>query len=145
MTAIMPFTGLSAFRREMDRLFDRITDDRENEFPVVGDWIPPLDLHETHDAVTVRMDVPGLEPKDLHLTLQENLLTIRGERLEEKETKVETTYRTERRYGSFTRAIRLPSMVNPDKVNATFRNGVLNITMPKLPEAKGTEIPVKTV
>ena len=144
MTAIIPFTGLTAFRREMDRLFDRMSDDRGSEFVLLGEWIPPLDLHESPDAITVRMDAPGLEARDLRLTLQENLLTVRGERKEEKETGDETAYCTERRHGSFTRAVRLPTMVNADRVNASFKNGVLTITLPKLPEAKGTEIPVMT-
>ena len=143
MKALVPNTGMEAFRKEMDRFFDRLWEGEWKEPTQLGEWSPALDLVESKDMVTVRLDVPGLEPGDLHLNLQEHTLTIRGEKRVEREDKTETRYRSERQYGQFTRIVRLPASINPDKVNATFRNGVLTVTMPKLPEAKGTEIQIK--
>lgn len=143
MKTLVPNPGIESFRKELDRFFDRLWEGDWKEPTLLGEWSPALDLVETKDLVTVRMDVPGLEPGDLHLNLQEHTLTIRGEKRVEREDKTETRYRSERQFGQFTRIVRLPSSVNPDKVNATFRNGVLTVTMPKLPEAKGTEIPIK--
>jgi HSP20 family protein len=138
-----PAPGLVSLRREVDKLFDRLWDGDWERFPFVGEWMPALDLTENKDSITVRLDVPGMEPKDIHVNLQENVLTIRGEKKVEKEETSETFYRSERQHGSFTRTVRLPAGVDGTKVNATFKNGVLSIVMPKVPEAKGTEIPIK--
>ncbi len=145
MKALVPNAGIESFRKEMDRFFDRLWEGDWKEPSAMGEWSPPLDLVETKDTITVRLDVPGMEPGDLHLNLQEGALTIRGEKKVEREEKGETRYRMERQYGQFTRLVRLPAGVNPDKVVAMFRNGVLTVTLPKLPEAKGTEIPIKAV
>lgn len=143
MKPLVPSSGIESFRKELDRFFDRLWEGEWKEPTMLGEWSPPLDLTESKDMVTVRLDVPGLEPSDLHLNLQEHTLTIRGEKRIEREDKTETRYRQERQYGQFTRIVRLPASVNPDKVNATFRNGVLTVILQKLPEAKGTEIPIK--
>ena len=142
MKMLAPAAGFTSLKNEMDRLFEKFWD---GDFapPFLGEWLPPLDLMEGLDAVTVAVDVPGFEPKDIHVTLREAVLTIRGERKTETERKDEKVYRTERSSGSFTRMVRLPVAVDGNRVQATFKNGVLTIVMPKSPEARGTDIPVK--
>jgi len=106
-------------------------------------WMPSLDLAETKDALMVKVETPGIDPKDIQVTLQENLLTIKGEKKHEKEEKDERHHRVERSYGAFTRTVRLPVAVDGGKVDAKFKNGLLTVTLPKTPGAKGTTVPVK--
>jgi HSP20 family protein len=142
MKTLNPGTGLMSFRKEMDRLFDRFWD-RDIELPTNGEWMPPLDLTETRDALVCKLDVPGMDAKDIRIVIQDNIHTVRGEKKVEKEEKDETYHRSERQYGEFVRNLRVPAPVDGSKINATFHNGVLTILMPKAPEAKGTEIPIK--
>ncbi len=102
------------------------------EFPTM----PRVDLAETDDEVTVTADLPGLEEKDLDVTLDGDLLTIRGTRKEEKDDKKHNYHMTERYYGEVQRVIQVPAGVDPEKVKAAFKNGVLKVTLTKLPEAK---------
>lgn len=144
MKTLAPWTGLTTFRNEMDRLFDRFWDLDVPELPSLrGEWTPSLDLAETKDALVVKTEIPGIEPKEIQVSLQDQVLTIKGEKKQEKEEKDEHYYRMERSYGAFARTIRLPVPVDGSKVNATFKNGVLTITLPKTPAAKGTTIPIK--
>ena len=94
---------------------------------------------------TARIEIPGLEPKDVQVTLQDNILTVKGEKKEELKQKDERFYRMERSHGIFSRSIRLPSAVEGAKVNAVFKNGVLTVTVPKSPEAKASTIPIKVM
>jgi len=142
MKALAPAVNLTGLKNEMDRLFERLWDG--DIAPVtIGDWMPALDLSENEVALTVKLDVPGFEPKDIHVTLREGMLTIRGEKKIETERKDEKYYRTERAQGTFTRIVRLPVAVDGTQVQANFHHGVLQIVLPKAAEAKGTEIPVK--
>jgi HSP20 family protein len=134
---------MTSLKQEMDRLFDRFFEPRADEFLALGEWAPSLDLSETKDALVVKAEIPGMDPKEVQLSLQEQLLTIKGEKKQEKEEKDERFHRVERTYGAFTRAIRLPVAVDAGKVAATFKNGVLTVTLPKTPAARGTMIPVK--
>ena len=143
MRALTPWTGLSSMRKEMDRLFDRFWEGDFPQLPALGEWAPALDVSETKDAVLVKAEVPGMESKDIQLSLQEQVLTIKGEKKQEKEEKDEHYYRSERSYGAFARAVRLPTPVDGSKVTATFKNGVLSVTLPKAAAAKGTMIPIK--
>jgi HSP20 family protein len=143
MRALTPWTGLSTMRKEMDRLFERFWEGDFPQFPALGDWVPALDVAETKDAVTVKCEIPGIDPKDIELSLQEQTLILKGEKKQETEEKDEHYYRAERAYGSFARAIRLPAPVDGSKVTATFKNGLLTVTLPKAPAAKGTTIPIK--
>lgn len=143
MKAVTPI-GLPAIKREMDRMFERWFGGLE--LPDLGfetEWAPALDVSETKDAVTIKAEVPGIDAKDIEVTLEGQVLTIKGEKKEEKEEKEEHYYRKERSYGAFARSIRLPASVEVGKVAATFKNGVLTVTLPKTPAAKGTAIPVK--
>ena len=140
---LMPWAGFVNLKDEMDRLFDRIVSTKWDDFPAIGDWAPSMDISETKDSLVVKVEVPGMEQKDIKISLQENLLTITGEKRQEREEKEERYHRVERSYGAFTRGVRLPVGVDAGKVMATFKNGLLTVTLPKTPAAKGTTIPIK--
>jgi HSP20 family protein len=139
MKMLTPETGLSTLRKEMDRFFDKVWDGEEM---AVGAWAPDVDIAETREALTIRAEIPGIDPKDIQLTLDNGVLTLKGEKRQSMEHKDERLYRSERRYGSFVRGVRLPATVDPAKVTATFRNGLLTVTMPKTAEARGKTIPI---
>jgi HSP20 family protein len=143
MRGLMPWTGMTSLKSEMDRLFDRMAELRWNELPALGDWAPSMDVSETKDSLVCTVEVPGMEQKDIQISLQENLLTIRGEKKQEKEEKGEHYHRIERSYGAFNRGLQLPVAVDGGKVTAGVKNGVLTITLPKTPAAKGTTISIK--
>lgn len=140
MRAVMPWTGLASLKQDMDRLFERFFESKWEEFPALGEWAPRLDVSETKEAMVAKAEIPGMDPKDISVSLQENLLTIKGEKKEEKE---ERYHRVERSYGAFARSVRLPVGVDGSKVNAAFKNGLLTVTLPKTPAAKGSTIPIK--
>jgi len=148
MKALTPGNGLLTLRKEMDRLFDRLWDRDWLELPQLSEgWLPPLDVVETDQYLLVTVDVPGMDVKDIHVVVRENLLIIRGEKKTELEKKFdkpynEKPYRVERTFGSFTRHVALPIAVDATKVNANVHNGVLTVTLPKTAAAKETEIPV---
>ena len=143
MRALSPWAPLSTFKQEMDRLVDRFLEPRWEMVGGDGDWTPTLDVSETTDAVIVKAEVPGVEQKDLEVSLLENVLTIKGEKRQEKEEKDERHHRMERSYGAFIRSVTLPSAVEGAKVTADFKNGLVTVTLPKAPAARGTTIPVK--
>jgi len=131
---IPTFTSL---QREMDRLF-------EDFFRRGGLMRPSVDVVETDDTVVVKAELPGMEPKDVDISVSGDKLTIKGERKAEKEEKGKTFYRMERCYGSFSRTIELPASVEADKAKADYKNGVLEITLPKTEQVKAKKIPIKT-
>jgi HSP20 family protein len=134
---------LGSFKHEMDRLFERFLDLERPDFGFLGEWTPWMDMFEAKNEFIVKAEVPGIEPKDIQIVLQDQVLTIRGEKREEKEEKAEKYYRSERAHGLFERSVRLPSPVLKDKVHATFKHGLLTVTMTKAPGEKGLQIPVK--
>jgi HSP20 family protein len=101
-------------------------------------------VSETKDAMVVTAEMPGIDPKEIEIALTGDLLTLKGEKEKETGDKEERFHRVERTYGAFLRSVRLPMAVDGSKVTATFKNGVLVVTLPKTPAAKGTMIPVKT-
>ena len=131
---IPTFTSL---QREMDRLFDDF-------FRRGGLMRPSVDVVETDDTVVVKAELPGMEPKDVDISVSGDKLTIKGERKAEKEEKGKTFYRMERCYGSFCRTVELPVSVEADKAKADYKNGVLEITLPKTEQVKAKKIPIKT-
>jgi HSP20 family protein len=143
MRGLMPWTGTGSMKSELDRWFDRLVELKCEEFPGGGDWAPSMDISETKDSLVAKVEVPGMDQKDIQISLQENLLTIKGEKRQEKEEKDERYHRGERSYGAFTRSVRLPVGVAAGKVVATFKNGLLTVTLPKTPSSKGTMIPIK--
>jgi HSP20 family protein len=127
----------------MDRLFERFFGGPPTlEVPRTG-WAPRLDVVETKESVTVKAEVPGLEAKDLDISISGEVLTIKGEKRQEKEEKDEHRHLVERSYGAFARAVQLPAPVAGDKAKAIFKNGVLTITLQKTEEAKRKSIPIK--
>ena len=138
--------GITGLKQEMDRMFDRFFESKWDEFPALGEWAPSMDISETKDSLVAKIEAPGMEEKDIQVSLQENLLTIKGEKKQEKEEKDEKDeryHRVERSYGAFTRSVRLPVAVDASRVTARFKNGLLTVTLPKTPSAKGTTIPIK--
>ena len=143
MRALAPWRGMETLRQEMERVFDRFFEPRWDELEAVGAWAPKLDFSETKDAFVVKAEVPGVEQKDISVSIQDQMLTVKGEKHKEKEEKDEKYHRVERSWGAFARTIALPAGVDTEKVNATFKDGVLSVKLPKTPAAKGTTIPVK--
>jgi HSP20 family protein len=128
----------AAFRREMERLFDSFG--RDIGWPA-GDrrtaaTAPSIDVSETDNELRIDADLPGVEEKDVDVAISDNVLTIKGEKKAEKEEKKKDFHLVERSYGSFSRSLTLPFAADPAKAKATFKNGVLSITLPKPPEVK---------
>jgi len=113
-------------------------------FGEMSAWMPSLDLTEDDRTVTVRAEIPGVDPKDFNLSVNGNTLVISGEKREESEKKDKGVYHSERRFGSFHRMVTLPSEVDSDKVTADYAHGVLTVKMEKSPTAKSKRIEVKT-
>lgn len=136
-----PFRELGALREEMDKLWNRFFEWPSSE-PSRGEWIPFLDVSETKDNIVVRAEVPGMDPKDIDVSYADGVLTVRGEKKQEKEEKDENYHMMERRYGSFSRSIRLAHEIESDKIKADYKDGVLKISLPKSEEAKKKEVKV---
>jgi HSP20 family protein len=134
-----PFTTL---REEMNQLRAQLVGDGEEGW-LTGATAPALDMSETNTAIDVRMDLPGITAKDIDIQVNGNLLTVSGERKEEKEEKDKTFHRVERSYGSFSRTVTLPCAVNESEVAAEYKDGVLTIKLPKTEESKAHKIKVK--
>jgi HSP20 family protein len=131
-----------SFRREMDRLFDDFfapAEPRSFASAVASSGWPSLDVDETDQAYVVNAEVPGLEQKDIELSLRDNVLSISGEKREERKDEKRGRAYAERFYGQFRRSIPLPTEVDADKVEAKFKNGVLTVTLPKNAKAREKE------
>ena len=150
MRAVMPWragteTWLEPFPREMNEMFRRFWPEPVEEAgePAFPAWIPRADVEETEEALTVKLDVPGVNPEEVEIFLSEGRLILRGERKEEREEKGKVFHRTERFVGQFYREIALPEGADPEHIEATSAKGVLTVRVPKKPEAKPKKIPVK--
>lgn len=143
MRALTPWTGMTSFKNEVDRLFERFLEPAWTELPSFRDWQPKVDVSEGKDAVTVKAELPGVDQKDIAVSLQDNVLTIKGEKDEEKEEKDARYHRVERSYGAFSRMVRLPAAVDGSKATGEFKDGVVTVILPKAPGATGTTIPIK--
>ena len=106
-------------------------------------WQPPVDVEETPESYKIHVELPGMRLEDIKITLEDNRLTIRGEKSRTEEQKGATYHRLERVYGTFERSFSLTHAVNSEKIEATYRDGVLEVTVPKAEEAKAREIPIK--
>jgi HSP20 family protein len=133
---------LTALQEEMNQLRNRLFGDGEEDW-FTGTIVPELDVSETETAIEVRMDVPGVTAKDIDIQINGNVLTVTGERKEEKEEKGKTFHRVERRYGNFSRSVTLPCTVVESEVAAEYRDGVLTVKLPKSEESKAHKIKVK--
>jgi HSP20 family protein len=127
---------------EMNRLFD----DFVVRGPVrhaEGRWIPAVDISENENSLYVDVEIPGMKKEDIKVSLEHNVLSLRGEKKHEKEVKDENYHRWERSYGSFARSFELPIPVQADKIKASYKSGVLHIELPKAEEVKPKEIPIE--
>ena len=139
-----PIDELTSLRREVDTLWDRFFPDKPfHERYQAHEWLPSIDLMETKDKLVVKAELPGLEAGDVELSIVDDILTIRGEKKEETETKDEHHFFVERHWGSFERRIKLPALVKTKDIDAIFDRGVLTINLPKSEEAKKKEVKIK--
>jgi len=127
--------------RELRRMF-RDFEQSSEEPSSVAVWTPPVDIYETDNEVVVRADLPGVDQRDLDIRLENNVLTIKGERKMEQEAKEDNYHRIESAYGTFVRSFTLPAIVEEDKIKAEYKNGVLKIVLPKKEQAKPRQIKV---
>jgi len=140
-----PFHGLSDVQSEVDRLIDSFFGRPGSEGGLGSIWAPTVDMYETKDELVVKAELPGVNEKDVHVSIIGDMLTIKGERARRDEVQQENHYRGERWYGRFERNLPLPIPVQSDKVKATYRDGVLTITLRKTEEIKPKEIKIDVV
>ncbi len=137
-----PLRDLAGMQSEMNRLFDEFfTHGSENvDQPTV--WSPMVDISETDDEIVLHAELPGLQKGDVSISLQDNVLSLEGEKKSTEEDREKSYYRLERSYGKFQRSFVLPAAVQGDKVKAKFKDGVLKVVLPKAEEAKPKQIDV---
>lgn len=142
--AVDPFRDLSDIQSEVNRLFDNFfgTPSQGQATGLDRVWAPAVDMYETKDELVVAAELPGLNEKEIHLSISGDMLTIKGERQWSREVKQEQYYRGERSFGRFERTLPLPIPVQADKVKATYHDGVLTVTLPKVDEIKPKEIKI---
>jgi HSP20 family protein len=135
-------TRFPSLRDEMDKMFEEFFE--KVRFPSTREhsWTPSLDIYETKTEVIVAVDIPGMDPKEVAVSILEDSLTIKGERKREPDLKDEDLYRSEREFGTFQRLIQLPAEVMADKAKATYSNGVLRIVVPKTERSAPKEVQV---
>lgn len=134
-----PFAELERIRREFDRLLEELVPKEE---AVERVFAPAVEVYETDSEVVVKAELPGVKKEDVEVTLKDNHLIIKGEKKEEREEKTETVHRVERVYGRFERVIALPAEVKTEGVKAEFKDGVLEIRLPKTQTVKETKIQI---
>jgi HSP20 family protein len=136
-----PYREMETLQREMNRLFDSLTPASNGENGVT-DFIPPAEMTETPEAIHLKLEVPGVESKDLDVQVTAEAIAISGERKYEARTEAKGVTRTEFRYGQFRRVIPLPARIENTKVQAEYKNGILNLTLPKAEEEKNRVVKV---
>lgn len=129
---------LRILRNEVDRIFDQSLFDTN----LTSNWIPEVDIVETEDQLVLSAECPGLTPDDIEVSVENNELTVRGEKRTESDSSEKNFHRIERRYGKFVRQFRLPTSVNTEEIKAEFVNGILRVTMAKKEETKARKIEV---
>jgi HSP20 family protein len=141
-----PFRDLQAVQDRLNRVFDdafrgtpRGNDD---EWALGGSWAPSVDIFEHEGNLVLKAELPGVDPKDVDVRVENNVLTLRGERKFESEVKREKYHRVERAYGTFSRSFTLPNVVDTEKIKAEYKDGVLQVTLPQREEAKPKQIQV---
>lgn len=137
-----PSRGLVDFRSEMDRLFDELAGETGG-FSDSGNWIPAADLKESPEGFTIRLDLPGVDRKDVKVSVHDDVVSIRGERKAEKTEEKQNWHRTERVHGLFERSFRLGTPLDPARVKASYQDGVLSVSVPKAESAKAREIEIE--
>ena len=134
-----PFRDLLALQERLNRGFDAPRQSGEEQ---LGTWAPAVDIYETEKEIVLKADLPGMNLADVDISLNNNVLSVRGERRFEKEVKEDSYHRVERAYGNFVRTFTVPNTVNAEQIEASYDAGVLKITMPKREEARPKQIKV---
>jgi len=137
-----PFSSVSDMQGEMNRLFDSVFGRPVSTAAGTRAWAPVFDMYETKDELVLNIELPGVREKDISLSITGDLLTVKGERAFNQELKDENYVHLERVYGKFERSIQLPMPVQADRVKATFRDGVLEVRLPKADEVKPKDIKI---
>ena len=132
-----PFREMTSLQSRVDRLADSLSPGRSES------WIPAVDVFDSAEAVVLKAELPGMKIADIQIEVDDNVLTIKGERSFDEKVDEERYYRVERRYGSFQRSLALPQGVKPDEIRATYEDGVLEVTVPKAEAEKPRRIEVK--
>lgn len=138
-----PFSSLRRLNTVLDEAFNAWPFQNQENGSVTSSWLPACDVFEDKDAVKIVAEVPGVRPEDVKISLENNLLTVRGEKKQQAEETSERVHRYERSYGTFERTFALPTTVDPDKIAANYEHGILTISIPKAERARPREIPVK--
>ena len=140
-----PFRDLLSLQERMNRLFDdsfRGARGSDEDWALGGSWAPAVDIYEQDGNIVLKAELPGIDPKDVDVRVENNTLTLRGERKHDQEVKKENYHRVERTYGTFTRSFTLPNVVDTNNIKADYRDGVLRMTLPKREEAKPKQISI---
>jgi len=127
---------------------NRIATDHDTRFggeDTYGAWVPPVDIFEKNENLVLRVEVPGVNKDDIDIRVEDGLLTLTGQRRRDEEVSEENSYRLERSYGSFTRSFSLPTSVDASKIVASYKDGILEVTLPKADAAKPKKIPIQAV
>jgi HSP20 family protein len=141
-----PFRDLVSIQDRMNRLFDEsfrgINRGASEEDWSLGAWAPAVDIYEKDGNIVLKAELPGVDPKDVDVRVENNVLTLRGERKFDEEVQKDSYHRVERSYGLFTRSFTLPNVVDTEKIKAEYKDGVLRMTLPKKDEAKPKQISI---
>jgi HSP20 family protein len=142
-----PFRDLMTIQDRMNRIFDDAFRGSgrygaEDEWSLGGTWAPAVDIYEHDGAIVLKAELPGIDPKDVDVRVENNVLTLRGERKFASEVKREHYHRVERAYGSFSRSFTLPNVVDTEKIKAEYKDGVLHVSLPQKEEAKPKQISI---
>ena len=142
-----PFRDLVGLQERMNQMFDAsfrgVSRTGGEDWALGGSWAPAVDIYEHEGNIVLKAELPGVDPKDVDVRLENNTLTLCGERKIDNEVKQESYHRVERAYGAFTRGFTLPSVVDQEKIKADYKDGVLKVTLPKREEAKPKQINIQ--
>ena len=146
ITRYDPFARLNQLQREMSQLFERTLPSagEETNALVASEWMPAVDIREESDRYLIAMDLPGINPNEVEISMENGVLSIKGERKFEKEDKQENYRRVERARGVFFRRFVLPDMADAENIGATYKDGVLEVVIPKSEKAQPKKIPIKS-
>jgi len=140
-----PFRDLMGLQERMNRLFEESVRNRgsDDEWALGGSWAPAVDIYEKDGNIVMKAELPGVDPKDVDIRLENNVLTLRGERKIDNEVKQDSYHRVERSYGTFSRSFTLPTVVDQGSIKAECKDGVLRVTLPKREEAMPRQIHIE--
>ena len=138
-----PFRELRSLQQDVNRLFSSSFDRNQGPGTMSGAWNPSVDIFENKDSIVLEAELPGMSPDDVNISIENNVLTLHGERKFEKKDEGDNFHRVERSYGAFTRSFTLPPTVSSENVEAVFENGMLHLTLAKREEAKPRRIEIK--